>query len=260
MNLYWNIIKFNFFRFWTYPFEVLAVIGKRTTSIIFLTLFWTIIGKYSTNPVNLKDITSYFLIASAVNTFVMAEYTVFGDWISEIIKQGDLNNYLIKPVNILPYLYSTYFGKIGLRLSFSAFTLILGLIISPPQSFTSIGLFIVFLALAIVISFSFNIFIGVLAFYITEVKGIRNSVGHFISILSGASAPLTLFPVGLKEFILLTPFPYMIYGPINGLKTNVLDISVFKGLAISLIWAIALLVLAYLVWQKGIKKYEAIGI
>lgn len=260
MELYWNIVKFNFFRFLTYPFEIIAGVAKRSASIVFLILFWSIIGKYSSNLINLKDIISYFLIASSVNAFVMAEYIVFGDWISDIVKQGDLNNFLIKPVSILPFLYSTYFGKIGLRLCFSVITLILGLLISPPQSLTAVILFIIFLIIAIIISFSFNIFVGVLAFYITEVKGIRNAIGHFVGILSGASAPLTLFPLGLKEFILLTPFPYMIYGPTNSLKINTVDANVVNSLAISTFWAVILLVIAYLVWQRGIKEYEAIGI
>jgi len=260
MYLYWNIIKFNFFRFFAYPFEIIAGIAKRSLTIVFLVLFWSIIGQHSDNPIAIYDLISYFLIASAINSFVMAEYTVFGGWIGDIVKQGDLTNYLIKPISLVPYLYSTYVGKIGLRLSFSVFTLILGLLLSPPKSFISVVLFILFLFLAMLISFSFNIIVGVLAFYLTDVKGIRSSVSHFTNLLSGATAPLALFPVDLRNFVLLTPFPYMIYGPINALKTTTIDENVIREISISTGWAIVLLILAVFLWKRGIKRYEAIGI
>lgn len=260
MQLYLDIITFNFFRFLAYPFEILGNVGKRSFSIVFLILFWSIIGRYSSTKINIHDITGYFLIASSVNSFVMAEYTVFGDWINMIIRIGDLNNYMIRPIPLLPYLYSTYVGRIGLRLSFSFITLILGLLVTPPQSFASILLFFVFLFLAMIISFSLNIIVGVLGFYVTDPSGIRYAVGHFISILSGAAAPLSFFPEGLRNIVLLTPFPYLIFGPINALKMKTIDGSVLSSLGIASVWAVILFFFALIAWQKGIKKYEAIGI
>lgn len=55
----------------------------------------------------------------------------YGRTIRKLVKSGNLNQVLIKPVNVVPYLYAETLGKIAINYFTSIANLIIGLIIFP---------------------------------------------------------------------------------------------------------------------------------
>jgi ABC-2 type transport system permease protein len=260
MRIYWDIIRFSFLRFFAYPWEIVASILKRVVEILFLILFWSLVVKGSGGQINISQIVSYFFISMGIRDLVMSHWGPFGGEIGNDIKSGDINKYLIKPVSIIPTLYSLAFGRNGMRVLLALINLIIGIVIFPPKNFISIILFLIFFILAWWVSFAYNLFQGTLYFHLTDAYGVRNALNNFIRVFSGEMIPLFLFPYTLGQIVRFTPFPSMVYGPTIALSTSIIDQGVVINLGIAVFWAVLLNILAYLFWKRSIKNYEAIGI
>jgi ABC-2 type transport system permease protein len=258
--IYWNIVKFSFLRFFSYPFEILSSVAKRVIEILFLVLFWSLIVKGSGSQINIYQIVSYFFISMGIRDLVMSHWGPFGGEVGNSIKSGQITNYLIKPVSIVPTLYSLSLGRNGMRVLLALINLAIGLIIFPPKSITSILLFIIFFPLAWSISFAYNLIQGTLYFHFTDATGVRNALNNIIRVFSGEMVPLFLFPYTLGQIVRFTPFPGMVYGPTIALSTNKFDQDVLINIVVSIFWAIFLNIIVYLFWKRSIKNYEAIGI
>jgi len=260
MFVYLDIIRFSFLRFFSYPWEILASIFKRVVEIFFLTIFWSLIVKSSDGAINLSQIISYLFISMGIRDLVMSHWGPFGGEVGRNIKSGEISKYLIKPVGIIPTLYSISFGRNGLRIFLAIVNLAVGLVIFPPKNVISVFLFVIFFIAAWWISFAYNLFQGTLYFHLTDAGGVRNALNNFIRVFSGEMIPLYLFPLALGQVIRFTPFPGMVYGPTMALSTSVINRDVVMDLGVAVFWAVFLNILVYLFWKRSIKNYEAIGI
>ena len=71
--------------------------------------------------------------------------------------------------------------------------------------------------------------------------------------------PIALLPHAIRWFGEWLPFRYMLSAPIE-LMTKSLDVDqVLAIIAGQAAWAFATLVLAFVVWNRGIKRFEAVG-
>jgi len=260
MGIYFDIIRFNFLRFLAYPLEIWAAIIKRVINVGFLVVFWSIVARSSQGTINFVPLISYFLISSSVNDVISAEAQRFGKYIGDLVKHGAFNTYLIRPLSLIPYLYSSCLGERSLSLILSAIIFILGIIISPPSGVLSVALFIVFLSLAVVISLSINLMVGILHFYTPEASNFRYTISHVIKVFSGAIVPLSFFPDSFRWIVQLSPFPGMVYAPVTSLHITSLSPAVWQSLAVNAAWAVVLLAIAVMWWKKAIKHYDAVGI
>jgi ABC-2 type transport system permease protein len=120
--------------------------------------------------------------------------------------------------------------------------------------------FIVFLALAACIAFCMNILTAIIAFYVGEAGNFENVINHVVSILSGSLVPISFFPDSIREIVIRSPFPSMIFVPAQSLKFTTFDASVSQSLFTALFWAVSLSITTAFLWNYSIKKYEAYGI
>lgn len=262
MNLYLALIKFHFWRFLAYPWELAAIIVRRVLDIVFIIIFWVIFSQTSTTPIDLKSITAYFLLAEGVRYLTMyIEGRALGKFFRKGIKDGTFSNLLIKPVKIVPYSYFHVLGQNSIIFALSILNILVALIFIAPPNPISYLLFLAFTANAMFISLAFNILEGALAFVFTEVTGVTNALNHVARVLSGALVPLYLFPEGFRKIVELTPFPSLIYFPAYSVKMSLQNWGeIWLNLGISTFWAISLNLIMFYFWKQTLKKYEATGI
>lgn len=257
--IYFDIFRFQLLRNIAYPFEILAHILKRILWIFFLIFFWSWIAK-GNDAINLREMGSYFLIATGIQDVTMSTWSIFSWNMGMMIKDGSINNLLMKPLSVIPAIYSFSVGRNMIRLVYSLILIVVGVSINPPESVLSVVLFLAFLVNAFVISFAKNILEGTMYFHMTDAWGVRSSLNHIITVFSGAQVPLFLFPDTFRSILMLTPFPYMVYAPTHALTINRVTPDVLQGLLIGLFWALLLNLISFYFWRVSLKKYEAIGI
>jgi ABC-2 type transport system permease protein len=260
LRLYWNIFLFNASVFRTYPLEALAVLVKRLIEVGFLIVFWGVVAHSSPGTIDFRSLVAYFLVTIAVNQITMATVLRLAQQLRGLVKRGEISNYFIKPLPVIPTIYASYLGSNVPFLALAMFGFLAALVLQPASGLFGPLAFLVFLGLAMLISLALNLMVGALAFSFNEVNSIRHSISHIIRVFSGSMVPLSYFPDGLRHAVLLSPFPGMVYGPAAALRYTALNAEVIRAFTINASWAVGLMLLAVALWRRTVRGYEAVGI
>jgi len=199
---------------------------------------------------------SYFLC------LIVANYVI---QIGEEIRNGLINQFLLKPVN--------YFGY---RLSlFASARIVSGLLVFVPLLAVSpwiidqltfpaepwrlpVGLAAMVLAAALQFTIAFCF--GLLAFWFLEIQGFVILSYAVETSLGGAMFPLDLLSprvLGVAQYL---PFPYQMYFPAAILTGRIDSLDeALHGLAIQGAWVVVAMGLARALWAGGLRKHTAVG-
>lgn len=180
------------------------------------------------------------------------------------IKDGELTNYLLKPIS---YLKINFLDELPWRFiqgTLAILTIIfIGLVADGLIQITTspLGLFLAIVStlLAFFISFLFKMCLGLLAFWLTEINGVLLIFEIIMDICGGIIIPLVFLPSLLQSFLNVLPFAYMVYYPILSLLGKLTTQQQLLIICIQIGWLIAFQLLYKFLWSQGIKKYTAIG-
>jgi ABC-2 type transport system permease protein len=81
----------------------------------------------------------------------------------------------------------------------------------------------------------------------------------FVEFLSGALFPLDILPTAIQNFLSYTPFPYLIFFPLEIYLGKMEGLVLLKEMMISIAWLVILWYILKSVWVKGLKAYQAYG-
>jgi ABC-2 type transport system permease protein len=257
MAVYFKIIQYNFLRFLTYPWEIFAVVLNRILEVVSMVALWTLILHKSSISSAIHELVSYFLIAGGISGIMMAERFDLARFVKGLIKNGELSNFLIKPVAVIPFLFSTQTGKNGANIAIGIIGIIIGLIIHPPATIYNVVYFAISLIISFSISFGFNLLLSAISLVFTELGGMLNSLMHITRIFSGLLIPLTYFPQNIRAMVQYLPFPFMVFGPTQALQQENITSQYIVILGVGVLWGIFMNCLAFFTWFKAIKSYEA---
>ncbi len=212
---------------------------------------------------DVRQTLTYFIVVLALQFMVGAFNEDYQ--IGEEIRNGLINQFLLKPVN--------YFGY---RLSlFASARLISGLLIFVPLLAASplfhdqltlppdpwrlpVGLAAMVLAAALQFTIAFCF--GLLAFWFLEIQGFVILSYAIETSLGGAMFPLDLLNPHVFAVAQYLPFPYQMYFPAAILTGRIASLQVaLGGLLIQATWVVIAMVCARLLWARGLQKHTAVG-
>lgn len=245
--------------------SVVWFLTSLTTPILML-IFWSGAtaaagGKiFSWSYSNFATYYLFIALAGSMLTAHIEENIAFED-----INKGELSQYILKP---FPYYARKFLMELPWRL-FQGCLAITGIIIvaffvknlvsvtsSPIVFFLAVFIAI----LAFILSFTFKMILGLLAFWFTEISGVMNVNEIIFGIASGAIIPLEFFPRSLRMIFDVLPFSYMIYYPIIAFLGKLNITTLLQVILMQLLW-IAILGLVYkFTWAKGRKTFTAVGL
>lgn len=204
-------------------------------------------------------IMTYLFGTTLLRSLVMGSRTIDLGW---MINSGALTIVLMRPIKVFnSFLMRDAADKL-FNLSFILIEIPLLLWIFKPPVFIQTNWLTIMLAgisiiLAIFIYFYINIIFGSLAFWSRDVWAPRFLLMVIMEFATGAMFPLDMLPHWGQQIALSTPFPYLLYVPLKIYLGQ--DSALWFHVTIELVWVITLGILAKLIWQKGIKSYEAEG-
>lgn len=260
MKFYLDIFKFSFLEEFAYPVEILAFTIRKLINLGFLILFWFVISSSNPKLFTFEHIVAYFLVSEAIQDLTFTTGGRFGRDIQKMIKSGTLSNYLVKPVNILRFLYASFIGGRTSVTIYAVITLFLGIFLYPPKEPMTLLLFPISLLFTAIAGAGINIFLGIVGFYSPEAGSIKNVYEHVSKILSGALVPLSYFPAVIKNIATFTPFPVLSYFPTSILQEGQVNHDTFLKLGLSAFWAVVLLVTSNIAWKRALRNYDGVGI
>ena len=198
-----------------------------------------------------------------VRAFVLATRAVD---IAGEISRGELSNYLLKPISYFKYYLTRDISSKSLNLIFAFFeTVALYFILKPPfflqTNPVNLFAFVLSISIAILIFFVMLFIISSIPFWIPEAGwGMHFLITVVVvEFLSGALFPLDILPEVIQNVLNLTPFPYLIFFPLQVYLGKIVGFSLVRGIAISGFWVVILYFVMNNVWRRGLKVYQSHG-
>lgn len=240
----------------------------RFSSIVVLVaqiIIWTIvfqendvIAGYTYNEMMTYIVIGWLMVILTANFGL--EYIISRD-----IQEGVLSNFLVKPIDYIKYIVVFSIGRNSIAFSAGISTTgVLILVMLDKIIIISSLMKLFIIAVMLIGGFFINLFvailIGMIAFWTTDVSGSRYSIGALTNFLSGRVFPLNMLPVAYFNATLFFPFAYIYFIPLQLYLGKIsLDQSWFY-LGVEIFWLILLYGIIRLLYKKGLRKFEGVGI
>jgi ABC-2 type transport system permease protein len=215
------------------------------------------VGAYS-----LAEMTSYYLIITVVDALTAVSED---DWqIAADIKDGNISQFLVKPINYLNYRLCLFFSSRLIYMMVAAiplgiFIFCLRKYFVLPAEPANVFCFFLSVGLTGLLQFFTSYAMAMLAFWVLEVSTFIFILFAFEYIASGHLFPLDILPVGLQHVLAFTPFPYQMYFPVSIYMGRITGDALVRGLIIQFGWVVLAYLIARVAWYRGIRHYSAVG-
>ena len=233
---------------------------------IFIQLFmWSAIygktGQGAMFGYTYSQMIAYTVLAGILNRLLR---TGFEYEISDDIKTGGLNKYIIRPIYHFPYRLALFLGSRTVQTGLMAGIVFLsmffvarytGLPIGPAQ----VAGFLPVFALSFVLNFVLYYCLSAIAFWLAEIGFFFEAVRIVFIALSGGIFPISVLGERVAGVLRWMPFQYTINFPVDVLNGRIAGMGLLQGIAVQLIWIGLLSGLSAWIWHVGSKKYVAVG-
>ena len=230
-------------------------------SLLLIFVWFVILGdRPSINGFTKGDFAVYYLFIT-VGWYIVGG--TFGITTGNKIKDGMINTTLLKPYNVVlgQGIEEQAWKVLSLCLSLPVVVLILFLLrntIHIRLSLEQTGLLIVSLLLGAINFALLEGISGITAFWVTEMSPVYHLKSVLLSLFGGCLVPLALMSHPIRLLADILPFKYMFYVPVSILLSKTSRPG--ADIAIQAFYIILLFGVYKIIWQRGIKKYEAVGI
>lgn len=258
------ISKYAWQRNLNYRFTVLTYRVGEIAEVLVLILMWSAI--YSGGAGVIKGFTqnemiTYILIG---NIFSVAVRNFLPGFVSRDINEGRLSMFLVKPISYLKYIFFHELGRSLLATVVSIVSQVIVVVFFLDKVILNtdiryILLIISMVFLAFIIELLIGFLIGTISFWTDEVDGIESSITRVKKFFSGGYFPLSLLPATLGTLSIYLPFAYSFFMPAQLYLKNIDLHQALQGLFVEVVWIIILSIVLSIVWKRGLKRYEAVG-
>ncbi len=225
----------------------------------FMLNIWTNNGLNESINISNIMLSRYFLSAFFVRQFSVV-WVVFS--FEEDALLGRISPYLIQPLHPFLRYFAQHIAEQITRFPFALLIAIFFFIFNPESIWFPpiIGLLLSLITtfFSFLIQFLMQSIIACLCFWTEKASSIEKLIFIPTLFLSGLLAPVASFPLFVKSWIYITPFPYLIDFPACILSGN--NVNILTGISMQFFWIILFFVIFRKVWKSGTKKYTAMGL
>jgi len=250
MQKYLQIFKISFAQEFAYRLNFIMWRVRNVLQIFLVFFLWTTIFADQSKEIfgyNRDKILTYVFGIMIMKALVLSARVID---VSGEISRGDLTNYLLRPVNYFKYWFTRDISSKALNLSLFFQTDVIQL--AGFLLATSLAIFLFFVLLFIV---------SFVPFWAPELGWGAQFLLIIVAteFLSGGLFPLDILPSNIQGILYLTPFPYLIFFPLQVFLGKVTGLALVKGILISSAWTFALFYSMKRLWYKGLLVYRAEG-
>lgn len=256
MTIFRDILKIGFICELNYKFYVLFKVFFSTIPLVITLLIWNAVYKSTIdiNSISINSMIGYIIFANI--SYSIINFDAYE--ISSEIKNGDLNQYLLKPIHYLKFKFFLFLSKAIFNfmiyfLPLAAFSYFYSI------SLSKLAMFITLLFFSFIISFLLNNILSLLSFWFLDVSALFSMLSFIISFLAGTLVPIDLMPDFLKQLSFYLPFRYLGYENASILFFEKSHNNFSTVLVGGIIWIVILYTISRILWKKGIKIYGAYG-
>lgn len=212
------------------------------------------------------DIIAYYLLTTISRAFSSMPGLTTG--IAAQVRSGEIKKFLIQPIDMVGCLLIqrvahklVYYLMAALPFTL-VFFLCRGFFVDGWPSAEVLVVYFASLILGFLLGYFLECCIGLVSFWWLEVGSLTFIFMLMNFFLSGHMFPLELLPndpVNIRGFVELLPFKYLAYFPAAVFLGKVKGAEMYEGLAIELAWVVFFIVLARILWWRGVNRYSGFG-
>jgi len=234
-------------------------IGGNLLFIFLLYFLWQAIYRGSAQPtINGMSFHDTYLYLCIANVLYLLFASGVDYWMAGTIGSGDIVMTLVKPMDWQLQLMSMRLGAMAFNLlTVTVPTFIVISILLRPGIRLGVNLLFILpsCALAFTVSYLFDFFVGLIAFYTQSFWGFSMIKNYVIRAISGSMVPLALFPGALRTVMDWLPFKAIYDIPTRLLMDRSLDAAgMLSALAFQAAWAIILFLASRLAFNRSIQR------
>jgi viologen exporter family transport system permease protein len=198
-----------------------------------------------------------------VAVFVVRQFSFI--WViwefEELVVSGNLSQQLMQPIDPVWRFLASHITERVVRLPIVL--AIAGLcFVLYPEAFwlprlPDLAAALVLLALAFSARFALQYMMSMLSFFSERAASIEELWFVVHLFLSGLIAPLDVYPEAVRRVTELTPFPYLIYYPVNLLLGRGAPFG--RAALVLTVWGVLGWVLQRRLWRAGLRRYSSMG-
>ena len=261
---YWHVFLIGFQNALVYRWNFLLRCCFSLVPLMGTIFFWGAIyeGKGEVGGYSYAGMISYFvalLVLDALTSPTEDDFQIAAD-----IREGMINQVLLKPVNYGSYRLALFFSG---RMVYAVSTLIPVTVavlwlrndLNWPKEIEIWLLTFLAIAGSGLLQFSISFCTGLLAFWLLDVGGVIFILFGLEYVAGGHVFPLNLLPDFLYHIALWLPFAYEYYFPVAVFGGQLSTTELWHGFLFQWGWLIFVSVIGWWVWRQGLKKYTAVG-
>jgi ABC-2 type transport system permease protein len=206
---------------------------------------------------------TYFVALLVLQFFISAFNEDYQ--ISEEIRNGLINQFLLKPINYFLYRFSIFVaarmvsGALVLIPILIALPMLKDYLVLPPDPWVA-AMGLPAMLLSAMIQFSIAYCFGLLTFWFLEIQGFVILSMAVETVLGGQMFPLDLLPPAIYTVAKYLPFYYQMYFPAAIFTGRITDpTQIAQGFVIRIGWVAVLLLVNYVLWIRGLRRHTAVG-
>ena len=257
-----RMLALQFEKVFEYKLKTLFYLFLPLINNLVIILFWVGAKPAQGQAVGMSAIMTYYVLVTICNLFLTShtEYDV-----AELhIKQGELTNYLMKPIS---YFWLGALEELPYRILQASYALVLvGIIVFAFHvqlnlhiTLTTLPLIVLIFILGYAISYTLKMNIAYLSFWMKDVTALLEFTSIVTILLSGSILPLYLYPSYLQGVLTSLPFVYFTYFPVMSIQGAYTPFVLMQIIGVQLVWFIGLKAMNNWMWHKGLQQYTAIG-
>lgn len=244
-----------------YRAEMIVWILTTTMPLVMLSLWTSVADEAPFRAYTRTDFVAYYLGALIVRNLT-------SNWvawqIAEEIRLGSLSMRLLRPVHPFASFLATHLSALPLRILVITPVVVILFLTNARHVIIDdaahIGLFIVSIAGAWLLTFGVFVAIGSLSFFLEKSMSLVEVYFGLFMLMSGYIVPIALMDPWMRDVADWLPFRYMLGTPVEILIGKYPDTSdAADAVAAQWAWATSMLLIATFTWHRGVKRFEAYG-
>ena len=234
--VYWQVFKKSYNRNLQYRLShVINNIASAIFGFVSIAIWEGVLeGKDGRSAYDVTDMTHYVIFSQCI--LWVTTFLTNGLGIDVGIRSGSVSLELMRPVSFYMYTLSQEAGRLAYNLFFRSFPI--GVILAlaagfyVPHNISTYFFAVLSLLLAVILSLNIFYFIGVSAFWTTEINW-ANTVNYTLYFsLGGQMVPLDILPGILGKITMFLPFAGVIYFP----TMIYLERTGYYGIVLQIFW------------------------
>ena len=209
------------------------------------------------------DMVAYYLLSMLGRAF--SSMPGLASNVAKQVRDGEIKKFITQPIDMIGFLLLT---RVAHKVAYySVSTLPFALVFYLCRGFFTAGwpsaeimtAFVLSLVMAFLLGYFVDLCIGLIGFWFLEVSSLLFVYMLLSFFLSGHMFPIDLLPEPFRTIVNFLPFKYLAYFPAAVFLEKVEPNWLWFEMALEAVWLCFFIVLARILYSRGLKRYSGFG-